>query len=43
MRPYAIGHQELGVFGPAVERLRQADFLFAQRLAMGFLAVLFVR
>ena len=38
----AVGHEELGVFGPAVVPLGQADFVLAQRLAMGGAGVLLV-
>ena len=38
-----FGHEELGVFGPAVESFRAFDLLFAEGLAVRFGRVLFVR
>ena len=38
-----VGHQELLVLRPAVGRLRQADFVLAQRRAVGLVAVGLVR
>ena len=40
--PDFVGDQELGIGGPAVEFLGQADFVFAQRLAVGLVGVLLV-
>ncbi len=40
MRIDAVGHKELGVFGPAIAALGQPDFLFAQRLPVGLGSVL---
>ncbi len=37
---HAVGNQKLGVFRPAVDALRQLDFLFAERFAVGRLGVL---
>ncbi len=39
----AFGNQELGIFGPAVKLLGQADFLLAQRFSMRFVGILLVR
>ena len=38
----AVGHQELCVFRPAVAAFGEADFLFAERLAVSLGGVLFV-
>ena len=43
MLAHAVRHEEFGVFGPTVTALGQADFLFAQRLAVGRAGVLLVR
>ena len=40
---HAVGHEELRVLRPAVEALRRADLLFAQRLAVRGVRVLLVR
>ena len=40
---YSARHQELGIFRPAIELLRQLNFFFAQRFAMSCTGVLFVR
>src|SRR5262249_14957723 len=39
---YAVRHKELGILGPAVVALGQADLVFAQRFSVGFLGVLLV-
>ena len=39
---HAVGDEELGVFGPAVGLLGQADLFFAQRLAVRAVGVLLV-
>ena len=39
----AVGDEELGVLGPAVDLLGQLDFFFAERFAVGLLGVLLVR
>ena len=39
----AVGDQKLRVLGPAVSALGEADLLFAERFAVGFGRVLFVR
>src|SRR5271166_5593108 len=43
MFAHAVGHQELCVFRPAVEPLGQLNFLFAERLAVSRIAVMFMR
>ena len=43
MRVDAIGHEKLGVLGPAVAALGEAHFLFTQGLAVGFPGVLLMR
>jgi len=43
MLAHAVGHQELGVFWPAVMTLGQFDLLFAQRLTVRGAGILFVR
>ncbi len=40
---HAVGHQELRVFGPAIEFLYQFDFFCTERLAVGGAGVLLVR
>ena len=40
---HAVWHEELRVFGPAVEALRQPDFLIAKRLTVGRVGVLLGR
>ena len=40
---HSVRHQELGVFRPTVEALRQFHFFFAKRFTMRFLRVLAVR
>src|SRR5207237_9018308 len=42
MLSHFFRHQELRIYGPAVARLSQSDFFFAQRLAMGRRSVLLV-
>ena len=43
MLAHSIGHKELRVLWPAVKALGEADFFFAQRLAMGLGGVVFMR
>src|ERR1700748_2689204 len=43
MLVHAVGHQELCIFGPAVESFSGLDLLLAQRVAMGLLRILLVR
>ena len=43
MLAHALRHQKLGVLGPAVAALGQADLLLAERLAMGGAGILLVR
>src|SRR5262249_51225392 len=38
----AFGHEKLAILGPAVGALREPDFLFAQRLAVGRARILLV-
>ncbi len=38
-----VGHEELGVLGPAVVAFREPDLILAQGLAMGGAGVLLVR
>src|SRR5207342_2989791 len=40
---HGVGNQELGVLGPAIGALDEANFLLAQRLAMGRGGILLVR
>src|ERR1700675_433635 len=40
---HSVGYEELRVFRPAVDALRQFDFFFAERFAVSFLCVLPVR
>ena len=40
---HAVRHEKLRVFGPTVNSFGQPDFLLAQRFAVGFGRVLFVR
>src|SRR5919106_3047694 len=39
----AVGHEKLGILGPAVELLREADLIITERLAVGGSGVLSVR
>ena len=39
----AVGDEELGVLGPAVDPLGEPDLVLAQRLAVGRAGVLLVR
>src|SRR5260370_33061075 len=39
----AVGNEELGVFGPAVIPFHKLYFFFAERFAVGFVGILFVR
>src|ERR1700688_1002377 len=38
-----VRHHEFGVLGPSVAALGEADFLLAERLAMGIAGIVFVR
>src|SRR5258708_39347468 len=38
--PHAVRHQKLCIFWPAIDTLGAANFLFTQRLTMGFFGVL---
>src|SRR5262245_52819013 len=40
---YIVGHEELGVFRPAIPALGQTNFFFAQRFAVRRAGVLLVR
>src|SRR5260370_1102040 len=39
----AVGYEKLGVFGPAVIPFHKLYFFFAERFAVGFVGILFVR
>ena len=39
----AVGHEELGVLGPSIAALREADLFVAERFAMGRRSVLLMR
>ena len=43
MLAHAVGHEKLGVLGPAVAALGQAYLLFAERLAVGGAGVVLMR
>ena len=43
MFPHTVRHQKLSIFRPAVVAFGEADFIFAQRLAMSRARVLLVR
>ena len=43
MLAHTVGHQKFGILGPAVAALGEADFLFAEGLAVGGAGILLVR